>query len=60
MSHPSVIKTLEGEARLRAAYDAALKRWPVPYEEIDIPGRFGTTHVVASGPPAGRSARPFA
>ena len=34
-----------------AAYDAALKLWPVPYEELDIPTRFGMTHVVAAGPP---------
>ena len=36
--------------RYLAAYDAALKLWPVPYDEIDIPTRFGTTHVVVSGP----------
>jgi len=38
------------EARYRAAYDAALKRWPVVYEELDIPTRFGMTHVVTAGP----------
>lgn len=50
MSHPSAFKTLEGEARYLAAYDAALKLWPVPYDEIDISTRFGRTHVVVSGP----------
>jgi pimeloyl-ACP methyl ester carboxylesterase len=40
----------EGEQEFIAAYDAVLKRWPVPYEELDIPTRFGTTHVIASGP----------
>ena len=49
MSHPSAFKTPKGEARYLAAYDAALKRWPVPVDEIDIPTRFGTTHVVVSG-----------
>ena len=49
MTHPSPFDTPEGEARFRAAYDAALKLWPVPYEELDIPTRFGTTHVVATG-----------
>jgi pimeloyl-ACP methyl ester carboxylesterase len=39
-----------GEARYRAAYDAALRRWPVRYEELDVPTRFGMTHVVAAGP----------
>ena len=50
MSHPSAFKTPEGEARFLVAYDAAMKRWPVPYEELDVPSRFGTTHVVVSGP----------
>ena len=39
----------EGRAEYLAAYDAVLERWPVPYEELDLPTRFGTTHVVASG-----------
>ncbi|MFI4976226.1 MAG: alpha/beta fold hydrolase [Caulobacterales bacterium] len=34
-----------------AAYDDALREWPVPYEELDLPTRLGPTHVVASGPP---------
>jgi pimeloyl-ACP methyl ester carboxylesterase len=51
MSHPpSAFKTPKGEAAYLAAYDAAMKLWPVPYEEMEIPGRFGMTHVVASGP----------
>jgi pimeloyl-ACP methyl ester carboxylesterase len=40
----------EAEAAFFAAYDAVMKRWPVPYEELDIPTRFGTTHVIAAGP----------
>jgi pimeloyl-ACP methyl ester carboxylesterase len=47
---PSAFQTPQGEAAFLAAYDAALKRWPVPYEEMDVPTPFGTTHVVASGP----------
>jgi pimeloyl-ACP methyl ester carboxylesterase len=50
MSHTSAFKTPEGEAAYLAAYDAALKLWPVPYEEIEIPSRFGMTHIVSSGP----------
>ena len=34
MSRPSAFKTPEGEAAFLAAYDAAMKLWPVPYEEI--------------------------
>jgi pimeloyl-ACP methyl ester carboxylesterase/hypothetical membrane protein len=49
MSQASGFKTPEGEARFLAAYDAGLKLWPVPYEEINVPTRFGTTHVVACG-----------
>ena len=50
MSHISAFKTPEGEAAYLAAYNAAMKLWPVSYEEIEIPSRFGTAHVVASGP----------
>lgn len=32
-----------------SAYDEALKLWPVPYEELMIPTRFGETHIVAAG-----------
>ena len=49
MSQASGFKTREGEARFLAAYDAEMKRWPVPYEEIDVPTRFGRTHVVVCG-----------
>jgi len=38
-----------GENEYIASYDAVLKRWPVPYEELDIPTSFGTTHIIASG-----------
>jgi pimeloyl-ACP methyl ester carboxylesterase len=47
---PRPFKTAAGEAEYLAAYDAAIKRWPVPYEEMNISSRFGLTHVVVSGP----------
>jgi pimeloyl-ACP methyl ester carboxylesterase len=50
MSQHTAFKTRAGEAAYRAAYDAEMKSWPVPYEEIDVPSRFGTTHVIACGP----------
>ena len=50
MAPASRFKTPEGEAAFLAAYDAAMKLWPVPYEEIEIPGRFGMTHIIVSGP----------
>ena len=45
----SVFRTPESKAGFYAAYEAMLKRWPVPYEELYIPTRFGETHVIASG-----------
>jgi pimeloyl-ACP methyl ester carboxylesterase len=48
---PSPFKSPEGETRYTAAYEASLRLWPVPYQAMDIPGRFGCTHLVASGPP---------
>jgi pimeloyl-ACP methyl ester carboxylesterase len=51
MTHlPSPFKSPEGEAEFMAAYEATLKLWPVPFEPMDITGRYGRTHLVASGP----------
>lgn len=32
-------------------YHAVLAEWPVPYEDLYLPTRFGRTHIIASGPP---------
>ncbi len=48
--NPLIYRSSEGKARCMAVYDAALARWPVPYEQLDLPTRFGSTHVIASGP----------
>jgi pimeloyl-ACP methyl ester carboxylesterase len=45
-----LFKSPEGEKEYFAAYDAALKQWPVPYEELYISTGLGDTHVIASGP----------
>ena len=38
-----------------AAYDLLMaNRWPISFETRDIETRFGTTHVITSGPPGGR------
>ena len=47
---PCIYKSSEARARCLAVYAAALAHWPVPYEQIDVPTRFGSTRVVASGP----------
>jgi pimeloyl-ACP methyl ester carboxylesterase len=50
MTSKSAFKTPEGKAAFLAAYEAIMELWPVPYEEIEIPTRFGVTHIVTSGP----------
>jgi pimeloyl-ACP methyl ester carboxylesterase len=45
----STFRSPEDEAQHNAAYETALRMWPVPYEELYIPTRFGDTHVIASG-----------
>jgi pimeloyl-ACP methyl ester carboxylesterase len=50
MSLPSAFRTPEGKTAFLSMYDAALKLWQTPYEELDIPSRFGSTHVIVSGP----------
>jgi pimeloyl-ACP methyl ester carboxylesterase len=48
MPHP--FTSPEGETAFWAAYDAAMQRWPVSYEGLNLPSRFGSTHVIVSGP----------
>jgi pimeloyl-ACP methyl ester carboxylesterase len=50
MTRRSTFKSSAGEAAYFAQYDAAMKLWPVPYDEMDITDRFGVTHLIASGP----------
>src|SRR3990172_10249442 len=50
LTQHSMFKTPEGQARCLAAYDATLALWPVPVESVDVPTRFGNTHVNACGP----------
>jgi pimeloyl-ACP methyl ester carboxylesterase len=38
------------KAAFMAAYDKLMQLWPVPYEAKNIVNRFGSTHVVVSGP----------
>ncbi len=47
----TVFKTAGNEARVMAFYEARLARWPVPYESLMVPTRYGRTHVIASGAP---------
>lgn len=45
----SIYRSPTIEAQFLQAYEAVLKQWPIPYEEIEVPTRFGNTHVIASG-----------
>lgn len=52
LTDPSEFPRFKSEAERAiylAAYDAALRAWPVPFQEIDVDTRFGRTHVVACG-----------
>ncbi|MEV4438353.1 alpha/beta hydrolase [Streptomyces sp. NPDC049577] len=40
-------------ARVLAAYDRAMARWPQPYEESEVVTRFGTSRVYGYGPDTG-------
>jgi pimeloyl-ACP methyl ester carboxylesterase len=44
-----LFKTPELEKRYMAAYDEVLGLWPVAHEVLDVPTRFGLTHINASG-----------
>ena len=50
MKIASNFKTSEGEAKYKAAYDATLTLWPIPYESLEVDTRWGSTHIIASGP----------
>jgi pimeloyl-ACP methyl ester carboxylesterase len=45
-----VFMSPEIEAKFFAAYDAVLKHWPIPYNELYVETRFGDTHIVVGGP----------
>ena len=47
---PPPFDSSEGETAYLAAYDANMQLWPVAFEQLDIPTRFGRTHLVVSGP----------
>lgn len=48
--HSPVFKSAKAETRMLEVYDAAMKLWPVPYEQRDIATPYGRTHVIISGP----------
>lgn len=53
MSERSAFRTPEGEASFLAAYETAMRLWPVPFQALDVSTQFGSTHVIVSGPKDG-------
>ncbi len=49
MSTTSVYRTPTGEKAVMAFYDSILKRWPLPFETVNIATRHGNTFIIASG-----------
>ncbi len=47
---PSAFKSPKGEAEYMAAYEATMRLWTVPYEDMYILSRFGSTYLVVCGP----------
>ncbi len=47
---PSAFKSPKGEAEYMAAYEATMRLWTMPYEAMDIPSSFGSTHLTVCGP----------
>src|SRR5215472_5639413 len=42
-----------GSTRFLAAYDTMIDRWPGPVDRLDLRSGYGTTRVIACGPPDG-------
>jgi len=41
------------KAMILSVYDKHLSQWPVSYESLNVPTRYGSTHIIASGPKDG-------
>ena len=50
---PSIYRSAEAEAGVSAIYDGLLADWPVPFETLTVPTRYGEVGVVAGGPADG-------
>jgi pimeloyl-ACP methyl ester carboxylesterase len=49
----SIYSSPEVEARFMEIYDEKMREWPVPYEVIFLDTKYGSVHVIASGPEDG-------
>jgi hypothetical protein len=46
-----IYRSREGQAAVHRVYDAAVAALPVPVEHRWVPTRYGSTHVLVTGPP---------
>lgn len=46
----SVFRSPFGQEQVYSAYDKIMECWPVPYQELYLPTRLGSTHIIVSGP----------
>jgi pimeloyl-ACP methyl ester carboxylesterase len=46
----SLYRSPQGYQSAMSAYDAQLRRWPVPFREQCVATRYGDTHMIVSGP----------
>ena len=46
----NLFKTSKGQLQYFAAYDAALRLWPVPHESRFVTTPYGRTHIISCGP----------
>lgn len=49
MTNQQVFKSAAGRQAILDVYDTVLERWPVSYETLNIPTKFGQTFVLACG-----------
>lgn len=50
LKHNSIYPTVQTEQQIMKMYESKMARWPVSYETIEVPTRFGLTHINACGP----------
>ena len=49
MQSSKLFRSAQGESEFLAAYDAAIRLWPVPLQRRNLHTRFGRTHVITCG-----------
>ena len=49
MQSSRLFRSAKGESEFLAAYDAAMRLWPVPFQRCRLHTRFGKTHVISCG-----------